>query len=74
MASWITLSEAAAMLGLSYNRTLRLVLIGDLRGEQRHGRWVVDEAAAEQLGRSRLRREPPPNERATSTPLGESGR
>lgn len=40
----MTLIEAAAAIGYSYNRVLRLVLVGQLKGERRGGRWFVDPA------------------------------
>jgi hypothetical protein len=46
--SEVTLIEAAAALGKSYNQTLRLVLVGVLRGERKAGRWYV---AGESLAR-----------------------
>ena len=38
----MTLIEAAATLGKSYNATLRLVLTRELHGERRDGRWFCD--------------------------------
>ena len=41
--------DAAARLGMSYGRTLRLVLIGALKGEKHHGHWVVSIADLNRL-------------------------
>ena len=40
--AWLTLTNAAALLRMSYNVILRKVLVGDLRGERRDGHWFVD--------------------------------
>jgi hypothetical protein len=45
----MTLIEAAAAIGYSYNRVLRLVLVGQLKGERRGGRWFVDPSDLERL-------------------------
>jgi hypothetical protein len=45
----MTLVEAAAALGRSYNVTLRLVLTRELRGERRDGRWFVSAASVDRL-------------------------
>lgn len=47
--SMIPLSQAALALSASYNQTLRWVLVGDLKGERRDGRWLVDAADVERL-------------------------
>ena len=41
-SQWHRLVAVAAELGLAYGTTLRLVLTGQLRGEQRGGKWYVD--------------------------------
>ena len=46
---WTSVSDAAARLRLSYNQVLRLVLVGDLRGERRGNRWFVFVAAVEEM-------------------------
>jgi hypothetical protein len=39
----VSIMRAAAALRRSYNQTLRLVLVGELRGEQDdRGRWWID--------------------------------
>ena len=50
----IRLSQAAKMIGKSYNATLRLVFIGELEGRYDppiggigNGRWIVDAASVE---------------------------
>lgn len=43
MKKLIPLVDGAAALGASYNQTLRLVLLGQLRGERVHGHWMVEE-------------------------------
>ena len=50
----ITLVEAAARLGISYNRMLRLVLIGDVAGERRDGRWFADASDVERRENARV--------------------
>jgi hypothetical protein len=45
----VTLTQAAAQLGRSYNQVLRLVLLGELRGRQRDGRWTVSRESVESL-------------------------
>jgi len=47
------LVEAAHALKLSYNPTLRLVLTGKLKGEQRDGRWYVDAKSLAAMQRER---------------------
>jgi hypothetical protein len=42
--SMIPLSQAALELAASYNQTLRWVMVGQLKGERRDGRWLVDHA------------------------------
>jgi hypothetical protein len=42
---WITVTEAAAAIHRSYGATLRLVLIGELQGARREGRWRVSESS-----------------------------
>ena len=48
-----TLPQAAAQLGLSYNQTMRLVLVRALDGEQRDGRWWVNVSSVDRLVRER---------------------
>jgi hypothetical protein len=45
----ISLSQAALALSASYNQTLRWVLVGELKGERREGRWLVDAADLQRL-------------------------
>lgn len=45
----MTITQAAARLGRSYNQVLRLVLLGVLHGEQRHGHWSVSRDSVERL-------------------------
>lgn len=45
----ISVVEAAAALRLSYNQTLRLILIGALKGARVNGRWTVDPRDIERL-------------------------
>lgn len=50
----VPLSAAALQLQMSYDRTRRLVLTGELKGEQVAGRfWVVDLASIESVKRER---------------------
>ena len=46
----IGLTEAAHTLGLSYQATHRLMLLGFLRGYKRRGRWLVASADVRRLG------------------------
>ena len=55
----IPLTEAAARLRLSYNQTLRFVLLGRLCGEQRDGRWRVTVRSVEKLLREREAQDAP---------------
>ena len=48
--SSVPLSLAAHQLGLSWAQAWRLVLQGELKGEQRNGRWYV---AADEIRRFR---------------------
>ena len=48
------LIEAAVALGASYNQVLRLVLVGDLKGVRRGGRWFVDRGDLARLCSERL--------------------
>lgn len=45
----VRLVEAAVKLELSYNQTLRWILLGRLKGEQRDGRWFVDAVDLERV-------------------------
>jgi len=45
----IALSDAAQRLGISWERTWRLLLTGRLRGEKRNGRWFVSATSVELL-------------------------
>ena len=45
----IPLIQGSALIRRSYNQTLRLVLLGELRGERKEGRWYVDEVDARRL-------------------------
>ena len=48
----ISIAKASHMLSQSYNQTLRLVLLGHLRGWQNpNGRWAVDPMSVESLKR-----------------------
>jgi hypothetical protein len=49
----VRLVEAAVKLGASYNQTLRLVLVGRLKGQRRDGRWFVDARDLERFRRER---------------------
>ena len=42
MRATMTLVQASAALGKSYNATMRLVLTRVIRGEQRGGRWYCN--------------------------------
>jgi hypothetical protein len=53
MTDTLPLMKAAVILGKSYNQTLRLVLIGEIKGEQRNGRWFLDSGDVARLARSR---------------------
>jgi hypothetical protein len=53
MPATIRLTEAAALLRVPYQKAHRLVLTGDLRGELRDGRWLVDAADAARLANER---------------------
>jgi hypothetical protein len=55
----MTLIEAAATIGYSYNRILRLVLVRQLKGERKNGRWFVDATDVERL-RGELKDPPSP--------------
>lgn len=47
-----TIARASQRLGKSYNQTLRLILLGRLKGWQNsRGRWEVNLASLETLGR-----------------------
>ena len=59
----IGLPEAAQRLGISWHRAWRLMLEGRLRGEKRHGRWVVTERS---LSIFLARRQGEPNEASDS--------
>lgn len=48
----LPLVVAAARLRLSYNQAMRLVLIGEIKGIRRDGRWWVDAADVERLASS----------------------
>lgn len=45
----LTITQAAARLGRSYNQVLRLVLLGVLHGKQRGGHWFVSRDSVERL-------------------------
>jgi hypothetical protein len=47
MDDLIALPAAAQRLGMSWSRTWRRVLTGELEGEQRDGRWYVRREAVE---------------------------
>jgi len=52
--TWIPLPDAAQRLGLSWAQAWRLVLRGDLKGEQRgSARWWVSVASLEKYEQSR---------------------
>ncbi len=51
--SMIGLAEAAQRLGLPYQDTHRLLLIGRLRGEKRGSRWYVFLGDVERLAKER---------------------
>ena len=53
MQERITLVQASAILGKSYNTTLRLVLTRVIRGEQREGRWYCDAHDVRQFAKKR---------------------
>jgi len=56
----IPLSSAALALGLSYEKTKRLVLIGELRGSQEDGRWWrVSSESVERVKRERAEQSMP---------------
>lgn len=55
MAKMGRIGDGAWRLGLSYHATLRLLLVGQLKGERRDGHWVVDMADVERLRRERRR-------------------
>lgn len=65
-AKLIPLTDAAIVLSASYNQTLRLVLLGELRGQRVHGRWMVDDG---DIGRVRelLARKKPPRAKGQRT-------
>ena len=45
----VKLVDAAIALGRSYNATMRLVILGQLKGGRRDGRWFVDAVDLERL-------------------------
>ena len=49
MTREIKLVDAALSLGKSYNATMRLVIVGELKGGRRDGRWYVDEEDLDRL-------------------------
>ena len=53
MEGWITLTEAAAAIRRPYGVTLRLVLIGELLGERRDGKWRVSKRSVQSWLRDR---------------------
>jgi hypothetical protein len=54
----MTLIEAAAALGKSYNQVLRLVLTRQLKGDRRDGRWFCDRGDVVRLSRIVVKAEP----------------
>jgi hypothetical protein len=46
---YLSLTDAASRLGMSYGRVLRLVLVGDLEGGKADGHWCVSRDALERL-------------------------
>lgn len=50
-----TVAQAGMKLGLSYNQVLRLVLVGQLQGEQRDGRWQLEKAGVDAMVAERAR-------------------
>jgi hypothetical protein len=59
----ITLTQAAIRMSASYNQTLRRVLLGEIRGVQRNGRWYVDR---DDLERFVARSNAPPTPRSST--------
>jgi ABC-type spermidine/putrescine transport system permease subunit II len=53
----VRLVEAAVKLGASYNQILRLVMLGQLKGGRRDGRWFVNAADVERLRAERARQQ-----------------
>lgn len=51
----VSLPDAAIQLGMSYNQTLRLVLIRELTGRKREGRWYIDASDLKRLIARRAR-------------------
>lgn len=49
---------AAKELGVGYSKALRMVLTGELAGEQQYGRWMVD-AASLRRAKRKAASEPP---------------
>lgn len=47
------LAEAAQQLRIPYQQAHRLVLVGILPGEKRHGRWYVDSVRVKHLAESK---------------------
>lgn len=45
----ITLSDAAQRLGMSWERTWRLVLTGALVGQKHDGKWTVSQASVDRF-------------------------
>ncbi|MDD5304426.1 MAG: hypothetical protein PHS14_15115 [Elusimicrobia bacterium] len=45
----VSVTDAAFMLSLTYNATLRLVLTHRLKGKRVRGRWAVEKADVERL-------------------------
>lgn len=50
----IGLAEAAVRLQVPYQTAHRLLLLGELRGEKRHGRWFVRIEDVDRLVRERF--------------------
>jgi hypothetical protein len=55
MAKEGRIGDAALRLGLSYHATLRLLLVGQLKGERRNGHWLIDLTDVERFRRARRR-------------------
>jgi hypothetical protein len=49
MTEEVKLVDAAIALGKSYNATMRLVIVGELKGGRRDGRWFVDRQDLERI-------------------------
>ena len=58
MKATMTIPQACAALGRSYNTVMRMIFVRELRGEQRGRRWFVNAADVERLQERETRQQP----------------